>query len=101
MTDIFDRKKRSEIMSRVRGRDTEPEMSVRKIAHGLGFRFRLHRRDLPGSPDLLFPRVPGRDHGPRVFLAPASRLQVCLQPEDPRAVLGGQVRGQCGSGPSQ
>ena len=56
MTDIFDRKKRSEIMSRVRGRDTEPEMIVRKIAHGLGFRFRLHRRDLPGSPDLLFPR---------------------------------------------
>ena len=56
MTDIFDRKKRSEIMSRIRGRDTEPEMIVRKIAHGLGFRFRLHRRDLPGSPDLLFPR---------------------------------------------
>ena len=56
MTDIFDRKKRSEIMSRVRGRDTAPEMIVRKIAHGLGFRFRLHRRDLPGSPDLLFPR---------------------------------------------
>ena len=56
MTDIFDRKKRSEIMSRVRGRDTEPEMIVRKIAHGLGFRFRLHRRDLPGSPDLMFPR---------------------------------------------
>ena len=56
MTDIFDRKKRSEIMSRVRGRDTEPEMIVRKIAHGLGFRFRLHRRDLPGSPDLVFPK---------------------------------------------
>ena len=56
MTDIFDGKKRSEIMSRIRGRDTEPEMIVRRIAHGLGFRFRLHRRDLPGSPDLLFPR---------------------------------------------
>ena len=56
MTDIFDREKRSEIMSRIRGRDTGPEMIVRRIAHGLGFRFRLHRRDLPGSPDLLFPR---------------------------------------------
>ena len=56
MSDIFDRRKRSEIMSRIRGRDTEPEMIVRRIAHGLGFRFRLHRRDLPGSPDLVFPR---------------------------------------------
>ncbi len=56
MTDIFDRRKRSEIMSRIRDRDTEPEMIVRRIAHGLGFRFRLQRRDLPGSPDLVFPR---------------------------------------------
>ena len=56
MTDIVDSKKRSEIMSRIRGRDTEPELIVRRIAHGLGFRFRLHRRDLPGSPDLVFPK---------------------------------------------
>ena len=56
MTDVFDREKRSEIMSRIRGRDTAPEMIVRGIAHALGFRFRLHRRDLPGSPDLVFPK---------------------------------------------
>ena len=56
MTDTVDRAKRSEIMSRIRSRDTKPEMIVRRIAHGLGFRFRLHRRDLPGSPDLVFPR---------------------------------------------
>ena len=56
MTDNVDRAKRSEIMSRIRSRDTKPEMIVRRIAHGLGFRFRLHRRDLPGSPDLVFPR---------------------------------------------
>ena len=56
MTDIVDPRKRSEIMSRIRGRDTEPEMIVRRIAQRLGFRFRLHRRDLPGSPDLVFPR---------------------------------------------
>ena len=56
MTDIFEPRKRSEIMSRVRSRDTKPELVVRRIAHGLGFRFRLHRRDLPGSPDLVFPR---------------------------------------------
>lgn len=56
MTDVFDPEKRSEIMSRIRGRDTNPEMIVRRIAHGLGFRFRLYRRDLPGSPDLVFPK---------------------------------------------
>jgi DNA mismatch endonuclease, patch repair protein len=42
-------------MSRIRGKDTKPEISVRKLAHGLGYRFRLHGRDLPGSPDLVFP----------------------------------------------
>ena len=56
MVDVFDPAKRSEIMSRIRGRDTKPEMVVRRIAHGLGFRFRLHRGDLPGRPDLVFPR---------------------------------------------
>ncbi|WP_092974499.1 very short patch repair endonuclease [Ralstonia sp. NFACC01] len=49
--------KRSRIMSRIRGKNTKPELAVRKIAHALGFRFRLHRRDLPGSPDLVFPRL--------------------------------------------
>ena len=56
MPDIFDPEKRSEIMSRIRGRDTRPEMIVRRIAHGLGFRFRLHRKDLPGRPDIVFQR---------------------------------------------
>ena len=56
MVDIFDVEKRSEIMSRIRGRNTKPELVVRRIAHALGFRFRLHRRDLPGCPDIVFPR---------------------------------------------
>lgn len=46
---------RSENMSRIRGKDTKPEMKVRRLVHGLSFRYRLHRRDLPGSPDLAFP----------------------------------------------
>ena len=46
---------RSHLMSRVRGKDTTPEMIVRRAAHALGFRFRLHRKDLPGRPDLVFP----------------------------------------------
>nr|WP_276325698.1 DNA mismatch endonuclease Vsr [Mesorhizobium ciceri] len=47
---------RSLMMSKVRSRDTVPEIRVRKLAHELGFRFRVHRRDLPGTPDLVFPR---------------------------------------------
>lgn len=43
-------------MSRVRGKDTTPELRVRKAAHAMGLRFRLHRRDLPGTPDLIFPK---------------------------------------------
>jgi DNA mismatch endonuclease (patch repair protein) len=42
-------------MRSIRKRDTRPEMRVRSLAHALGYRFRLHRRDLPGSPDLVFP----------------------------------------------
>ncbi len=42
-------------MSRVRGKDTKPEMLVRRLLHRLGYRFLLHRRDLPGTPDLVFP----------------------------------------------
>lgn len=48
--------KRSALMSRIRAKDTGPEMIVRRIAHGMGYRFRLYRRDLPGRPDLVFPR---------------------------------------------
>lgn len=46
---------RSAQMALVRGKDTSPEMVVRRVAHSLGYRFRLHRRDLPGHPDLVFP----------------------------------------------
>ena len=45
---------RSEIMSRVRSRDTKPEMIVRRLVHSLGYRYRLHLRSLPGAPDLVF-----------------------------------------------
>ena len=48
---------RSALMRRVRGRNTTPERVVRRTAHALGYRFRLHRRDLPGTPDLTFPRL--------------------------------------------
>lgn len=56
MADVFTRAKRSWIMGRIRDRDTKPEIVVRSIVHRAGFRFRLHRRDLPGNPDLVLPR---------------------------------------------
>ena len=56
MADKVSPRQRSEIMSRIRGRDTKPEMAVRRLVHGMGYRYRLHRRDLPGKPDLAFPK---------------------------------------------
>lgn len=50
------REARSRNMRAVRGKDTKPELAVRRAAHGLGLRFRLFRRDLPGRPDLTFPK---------------------------------------------
>ncbi|HWK72010.1 MAG TPA: very short patch repair endonuclease [Burkholderiaceae bacterium] len=46
---------RSRVMSRIKGKNTQPEMVVRRLIHALGYRFRLHRRDLPGSPDVVLP----------------------------------------------
>ncbi len=43
-------------MSRIRGKDTKPELVVRRRLHSMGYRFRLHRRDLPGCPDIVLPR---------------------------------------------
>ncbi|SDB53111.1 T/G mismatch-specific endonuclease [Desulfonatronum thiosulfatophilum] len=43
-------------MSRIRGKDTKPELIVRSLLHGLGYRFRLHRKDLPGKPDITLPK---------------------------------------------
>lgn len=55
--DVYPPSKRSEVMRRVRSRDTQPELSVRRIVHRLGFRFRLNVVELPGSPDLVLPRL--------------------------------------------
>lgn len=55
-SDVFTPAKRSEIMSRVRSRNTKPELFVRSLLHAMGYRFRLHRKDLPGSPDIVLPK---------------------------------------------
>jgi DNA mismatch endonuclease (patch repair protein) len=54
--DIYPQAKRSEIMRKIRGKNTTPEMKVRSLLHSLGFRFRLQRKDLPGKPDLVLPK---------------------------------------------
>jgi DNA mismatch endonuclease, patch repair protein len=54
--DTISREKRSYVMSLVKGRDTKPEMLVRRIVSALGFRYRVYSKDLPGKPDIVFPR---------------------------------------------
>ena len=54
MADTLTRVKRSERMGRIQNKDTKPEMRIRKIVHGMGYRYRLHKANLPGKPDLVF-----------------------------------------------
>ncbi|MFP3507542.1 very short patch repair endonuclease [Burkholderia sp. SIMBA_062] len=56
MVDFLSPRERSKRMSLIRGRDTQPELALRRALHRLGLRFRLHGAGLPGKPDLVFPR---------------------------------------------
>jgi DNA mismatch endonuclease (patch repair protein) len=56
MADVLTPEQRSLNMSRIRNRDTRPEIIVRSIVHGLGYRYRLHKKDLPGKPDVVLVR---------------------------------------------
>ena len=85
MVDIVSKEKRSWNMSRIAGRETGPELVVRRTAHRMGFRFRLYRKNLPGTPDLVFPKhrlavfVHGcywhRHDGCRLAYSPKSRVE--------------------------
>ncbi len=55
LTDNLTKGQRAHCMSQVKGKDTRPELVVRRLVHALGFRYRLHRHDLPGCPDLVLP----------------------------------------------
>ncbi|MFZ0302359.1 MAG: DNA mismatch endonuclease Vsr [Terracidiphilus sp.] len=87
MTDNRSTESRSALMSRIGSKDTAPELSVRKLLHALGYRFRLHRRDLPGTPDIALPSrkkvifVNGcfwHAHGCRIGRPPKSRQEFWL-----------------------
>ncbi|WP_236074812.1 very short patch repair endonuclease [Paraburkholderia nemoris] len=54
--DTLNPQERSERMGRIRAKDTKPELTVRRLVHGMGYRYRLHVKDLPGCPDLAFAR---------------------------------------------
>lgn len=56
MADTLTRAKRSEVMARIRGMDTAPELAVRRALHRMGYRFRLHVMSLPGRPDVVLPK---------------------------------------------
>lgn len=54
--DIWSKEKRSDVMSKIRSKNTKPELFLRSWLHGQGFRFRIHRKDLPGKPDIVLPK---------------------------------------------
>ncbi|KXH85111.1 very short patch repair endonuclease [Chryseobacterium kwangjuense] len=56
MMDIWSKEKRSEVMSKIRGKNTKPEMILRSQLFMKGFRFRIHKKDLPGKPDIVLPK---------------------------------------------
>jgi len=87
MADNRSPESRSALMSRIGGKDTAPELVVRRLLHALGYRFRLYRRDLPGTPDIVFPSrqkaifVNGcfwHAHGCRMGRPPKSRPEFWL-----------------------
>ncbi|WP_201729799.1 very short patch repair endonuclease [Acidocella sp. C78] len=87
MTDNRTPASRSALMARIGGKNTTPELAVRRLLHGMGYRFRLHRKDLPGTPDIVFPGrrkaifVHGcfwHAHGCSIGRTPKSRLDYWL-----------------------
>jgi DNA mismatch endonuclease, patch repair protein len=84
MADIVSAEVRSRMMAGIRGKDTKPELIVRRALHARGFRYRLHSLDIPGKPDLVLPKhravifVHGcfwHGHGCHLFRWPASRVE--------------------------
>jgi len=82
--DVFSKEKRSQVMSRIRGKDTKPEKFIRNALHRIGYRYRLHVSDLPGKPDLVFPKYKAvifvhgcfwHGHNCHLFKWPKSRVE--------------------------
>lgn len=96
MVDVHDKKTRSYNMSRIQGKDTKPELLVRKYLHSKGLRFRLHDKKLPGKPDIVLPRyktviqVHGcfwhKHEGCKFFTVPKTRTEWWLSKIDKTSI---------------
>lgn len=103
MVDVLTPEQRRLNMSRIRGRDTKPELFLRRALHARGLRFRLHRKELPGCPDLVFPRfhavlfVHGcfwHGHACSMFHLPATRAAFWRRKIDQNVKRDGIVQGK-------
>lgn len=88
MADVVDKDTRSRMMSGIRGKDTKPELAIRKALHARGFRFRLHAKGLPGKPDLIFQKYKAvifvhgcfwHGHNCKYFKVPQTRTNFWLE----------------------
>lgn len=99
MTDVHDAVTRSRNMQAIRNKDTKPELIIRQMLHARGFRYRLNAKDLPGRPDIVFPRYKAviqvngcfwHGHDCYVFRWPKTRTEFWKE-----KITGNQVRDQC------
>lgn len=93
MTDVVSPEKRSQMMAGIKGKNTKPEIAIRKALFALGLRYRIHEKRLPGKPDLVFSRTKGRHLHRGVLLAPA-RLPSLQDAIVQAGLLASEDRGQ-------
>ena len=91
MADTLTQKRRSWNMSRIKGKDTKPELLLRSLLHKKGFRFRIHDKRLPGKPDIVLASLQNGDTCPWVFLAQTFRLSLRIYSEIKARVLAEKI----------
>lgn len=104
MTDIVDKQTRSRMMAGIKGKDTKPELVLRRALHAGGFRYRLHSKNVPGRPDLVFPKhhaivfVHGcfwhRHEGCRYTTTPSTRPEFWQAKFDANVIRDAAIRDQ-------
>ena len=93
MADVFDRQTRSRVMSAIRGRNTKPELIVRRFLHSRGLRFRLHVANLPGRPDIVLPRLHTAVLVHGCFWHQHANCRFAVLPKSNRAFWNGKLKG--------
>lgn len=88
MSDVVNAETRSKMMSKIRSKNTSPELSIRKALHARGFRYRIHAKNLPGTPDLVLPKYKAaifihgcfwHGHNCRYFKVPQTRKEFWME----------------------